>query len=167
MKYSLAGTLFFLPLVSFAQSTGSVQGLIAGTIGFINEILIPFVLGIAFLFFVINAVRFFIVGGSSDEGKENAKSLAIYSIGTFVFILAFWGLINVIASGIGLVEQPCIDGTSLQPDYIDSIAPCSSIRPKARPNPTTPNKNPYSIPVPNSVDPKNNPYPIPVPNSVQ
>jgi len=114
MKYGFLGILFLLPLISFAQTTGSLQGLIEGTLGLINDVLIPFVLGIAFLIFVINAIRFFVVGGSTDEGKENAKSLALYSIGAFVLILSFWGLINIITRGIGLADDPCIPGS----DYI-------------------------------------------------
>lgn len=133
MKYGLVGILVLLPSISFAQTPGSLQGLISGTLGFINEVLIPFLLGIAFLIFLINAVRFFVIGGSNSEGQENSKSLALYSIATFVFILAFWGIINLIASGVGLVERPCIDGISLVPDYTESAAPCSSVRPQPRP----------------------------------
>jgi hypothetical protein len=147
MKYGLYGTLILLPQISFAQTTGSLQGLITGSLEFISDVLIPFVLGIAFLIFVVNAIRFFVIGGSSSEGKENSKSLAIYSIGAFVFILAFWGIINLIASSIGLVEQPCIDGNTLQPDYINSAAPCSSPRPSRRPDSFTrpPATDPFPI----------------------
>jgi len=148
MKYGLLGLLLLVPLVSLAATTGSLQGLIVGTLGFINSILIPFVLGIAFLIFVINAIRFFVIGGSTDEGRENAKSLALYSIGAFVFILAFWGLINLIANGIGLVETPCIAGETLESDYIRSLAPCTSPRPVARPaDPYIPIGGPGTFPV--------------------
>jgi len=114
MKYGLYSTLILLPQISFAQTTGSLQGLITGSLEFISDVLIPFVLGIAFLIFVVNAIRFFVIGGSSSEGKENSKSLAIYSIAAFVFILAFWGIINIIANGIGLADDPCIPGS----DYV-------------------------------------------------
>ena len=98
------------PAVTFAQS---LQGLIAGVGGFINEVLIPFTLGIAFLIFLINAVRFFIIGGNNTESQENARSLALYGIGAFVMILSLWGMVNLLASGIGLADED-----PLTPDYI-------------------------------------------------
>lgn len=160
MKYGFLGILILLPSVTLAQN-GSIQGVISGTLGLINDILIPFVLGIAFLLFIVNVIRFFVVGGSNDEGKENAKSLALYSIGAFVFILAFWGLINIIASGIGLNGEPCAaDKTS---DYIISpLAPCSTPTPRSRPTGSTiPTGGPGTF-QPSSNAPAN-PFPTPPP----
>ncbi len=167
MKYTLLTILLLLPTITFAQ-TGSVQGLISGTIGFINDVLIPFVLGIAFLIFVVNAIRFFVIGGSNDEGKENAKSLALYSIGAFVFILAFWGIINLIANSIGLVEQPCIDGETLESDYIRSLTPCTrppAYIPIGGPGtfPVGSNGNPLPVGGPGTFPVGSNPIPITIP----
>lgn len=158
MKYSFVISLVLFPFVSSAQ-TGSLQGVISGSLGLINDILIPFVLGIAFLIFVVNAIRFFVIGGSNSEGKENSKSLALYSIGAFVFILAFWGLVNVVANGIGLNGEPCESDTTS--DYIISpLAPCSSPRPRPRPTGLTiPAGGPGTF-EPGSL-PASNPFPTP------
>jgi hypothetical protein len=124
MYYILAALLITAPGIALAQ-TGSVQALLGGLGDFINSILIPLLLGIAFLFFVINAVRFFVIGGSSDEGQERAKNLALYGIATFVFILSFWGIVNVLAGGIGISgTDPCT--SNLYPDYFErrTSAPC-------------------------------------------
>lgn len=134
MKYLLSIVFILSPNISLAAtSSGSLQDLINGVGGFINIILIPIVLAIAFLVFVVNVVRFFIIGGSSEEGRGNAKSLAVYSVAAFVFIISFWGIVNLIASGIGLNEGNCIDGKTVQSDYIPNLAPCSSPRPQPRP----------------------------------
>ncbi len=136
MYYVLTLTLFLFPTISFAQSEGSLQLLLVGIGGFINVVLIPFILGVAFLIFIINAVRFFIIDGSNTEGHENARNLALYGVGAFVLILSLWGMVNILANGIGLNEGPCINGKAVQSDYlygIDSNAPCSSIRPTPRP----------------------------------
>ncbi len=133
MYYILAVLMIMVPGVAAAQ-TGSVQTLIGGIGGFMNGVLIPLLLGIAFLFFVINAVRFFVIGSSSTEGQESARNLALYSIATFVFILSFWGIVNVLGGGIGLNDtDPCT--ANLYPDYFDrsTAAPCTSPRPKPRP----------------------------------
>ena len=137
MYYVLTLALLLFPTLSFAQSGGSLQLLLVGIGGFINVVLIPFILGIAFLIFLINAVRFFIIDGSNTEGHDNARNLALYSVGAFVLILSLWGMVNILADGIGLNEGPCVDGKAVQSDYlygIDSNAPCSSIRPAPRGN---------------------------------
>ncbi len=96
--YSLA--LFLTPFIASAAQQDA-QGFMTNFLLFINGTLIPFVLGIAFLLFAINAIRFFVVGGSSEEGKEKAKALAAYSLSAFVLILTFWGIINLLTSSVG------------------------------------------------------------------
>ena len=135
MYYVLLATLFvFLPEAAQAQTTGSLQGLIAGIADFMGQVVIPVILGIAFLAVVWNVVRFFIIGADNEESQQNAKTLAFYSVAAFVFILAFWGIVSMVTSGIGLPSEnvPCEDKQS---DYYQShnLAPCSSIRPQTRP----------------------------------
>ena len=77
---------------------------IIGFIGFVNNIVIPFLLGIAFLFFVINVFRFFILGGANTDSQEKARSLAIYGVGAFVLISILWGIINILTSSLGLAQ---------------------------------------------------------------
>jgi hypothetical protein len=137
MKYvPIYALLLLSPLTYTHAQEGSLQGLITGIGGFINDVLIPFILGLAFLIFLINAVRFFVIGGDNTESQEHARSLALYGVGAFVLILSLWGLVNLLSNGIGLNEGPCIDGKTVQSDYIDRSAPCSSLVPRARP--TTP-----------------------------
>ncbi len=134
MHYLLWLAVFLLPTATYAQSEdGSLQGLLAGILGFINTTIIPFTLGVAFLIFLINAVRFFVIGGDNTESQENARSLALYGIGAFVLILSLWGIVNLLANGFGLNEGNCIDGDTIQSDYILIDPPCSSPRPRARP----------------------------------
>lgn len=111
--YLAAVLLATTPHLAAAQA-GSLQGFFTNLLIFIDGTLIPFLIGIAFLFLAINVVRYFIIGGSSEEGREKAKSLAIYGVGAFVFILIFWGIVNLIATSIGLEE--C---TAITPDYVD------------------------------------------------
>jgi len=63
---------------------------------------VPFLFGLAFLFFVVNAIRFFVLGGASQEGRDKAKSLVIYSVIALVILLIFWGIVNIIAGSLGL-----------------------------------------------------------------
>jgi succinate dehydrogenase/fumarate reductase cytochrome b subunit len=110
IRVTLASVLFFsLPLITSAAET--LQSFLPNFLKFLNDIVIPFLIGIAFLFFIINAIRFFVVGSSSEEGREKAKSLAIYGIAAVVFIIIFWGIVNMLTTSFGLdgCTQPLSD----------------------------------------------------------
>ena len=101
--------LLFAPL--FANAQGVQEFMINLTI-VLDDIVIPFLIGIAFLIFVFNGVRFFVIGGSNEQGRENAKALAIYGVTAFVVMIVFWGIINLLATSIGLEGE-----TNQCPDY--------------------------------------------------
>jgi hypothetical protein len=73
-------------------------------VDFTNTIVIPFLLGMAFLFLVINVFRFFIIGGANTDSQEKARALALYGVGAFVLIIIFWGIINILTSTLGLMQ---------------------------------------------------------------
>jgi len=103
----------------------NLQTYIATFISFLNGIVIPFMLGVAFLVFVINVFRFFILGGANPDSQDKAKRLATYGVGAFVFIIIFWGIVGLLASSLGLTTRvPSDIPTS---DYIprdDSWSDC-------------------------------------------
>lgn len=117
IKYYLLSTAMVLPMLTQAQTlddAGAATGFLQSILGFINGTVIPFILGIAFLFFVYGMFKFFIAGGANEEEKEKGKSLLIYSILGFVLIIVFWGIISLVASFTGLDGQQGID-TNLVP----------------------------------------------------
>lgn len=81
---------------------------------FINYSIIPFLFALALLFFLFNVIRYFILKGDAEDGRNEAKRLALYGIGAFVLLVSIWGLVNLIASSVGID-----DGRSLCPDYLD------------------------------------------------
>jgi hypothetical protein len=104
-------TLVMVPALSYAVGLtttfeGTALGLfMEGAVGFINTILIPAVLALAFLFFVWGIFLFFIAGGADDEKKAKGKSLMFYAIGGFVLILVFFGVVNLLASTVGFTPS--------------------------------------------------------------
>ena len=100
MRYIFIFAFLILPVL--AEAASSVQKAVPSILKFFNTSVIPFLIGIGFLFFVINVVRYFIIGGTTDDGKKKAKNLAIYSVAALVVLTIFWGLVNVIANSLGL-----------------------------------------------------------------
>ena len=106
--FALSSTLAFVPVLAGAQTIDdedNLQGFLGSILEFINAVLIPFILGVAFLLFVWGMFQYFIAGGANEEAKEKGKSLLIYAILGFVIIVVFWGVINLLSSATGLDEE--------------------------------------------------------------
>jgi succinate dehydrogenase/fumarate reductase cytochrome b subunit len=103
-----AAIFAILPAITQAQS---LQILFTSLPKFIDKVLIPFLFGIAFLFFIYNTVRYFVLEGHSEEGRDKAKAHILYSIAAFVFLIVFYGIVYMLADSSGLEnkEAPCID----------------------------------------------------------
>ena len=102
---ALATGTFLLPTFALAQfepDGGEIGDLLGNIIEFINDIIIPFIIGIGFLCFVWGMFTYFIAGGANDEKKEQGKSLMVYATLGFVLIIIFWGVVNLLASSTGL-----------------------------------------------------------------
>jgi hypothetical protein len=94
-----ASVLPFLPLVALAQEFGEINSFIARITTFINNTLIPLVFGIALLVFIWGMFKFFIY--NTEEEKEKGKDLAVYAVVGFVLMVSIWGIVNLIAGGLG------------------------------------------------------------------
>lgn len=110
-KTLVAFTLLSFPLVSFAAS---IQEFLVGFIWFGNNVIIPLIFAIAFLFFIWNAFLFFILGGTNDEGREKAKKLMLYGIMAMVLMIVIWGVVKMGANALGIDRSSFIC-----PDYVE------------------------------------------------
>ncbi len=110
-QYIFAATLFSAPAVVSAQTTASLQNFLKNIPLFIESRLIPFLFGIAFLIFIINVIRYFVIDADNKDVRENAKNIALYSVFAFVFLIIFWGIVNMLvsSSGFGGNKSPCPD----------------------------------------------------------
>jgi hypothetical protein len=91
----------------------NIQTLIINTTLFLNYTILPVLFSLAFLFFLWNAFRFFIVKGTSDEGREQAKRLMLWGIIGFVVMVSIWAIVNILVSSFGIGHTSIIC-----PDYI-------------------------------------------------
>lgn len=157
MRYfTLFATLIaLLPTISHAAG---LNELITGFVGFLSTVVIPFLFAVAFLVFAVNVIRYFVLGGATDEGRENAKNLAIYSVSAFVILIIFWGLVNLITSSLGFdgVNQPT-------PDYKDPSSVKNSGIKQSAPPATTDSTSGTNAPV--NVLPPNTTNPAPTTNT--
>jgi hypothetical protein len=111
-----SATLFVFPVLVSAQTltltNSNLTGGLREILNFVNAVLIPFIIGIAFLFFVWGIIQYFVIGASSEDNRKNGRNLMIYATLGFVIIIVFWGLINLLVGGLGL------QGKSLDPSLV-------------------------------------------------
>ena len=111
-----SATVFAVPFLVSAQSLtlagSNLTGGMREILNFVNVILIPFIIGIAFLFFVWGIIQYFVIGGANEDARKNGRNLMIYATLGFVIIIVFWGLINLLVGGLGL------EGKQLNPNVI-------------------------------------------------
>jgi len=92
----------------------NLQTFLRDFIIFVNEYLIPLLLAIAFIVFLWNIVRYFIIGGGNPEDQEKAKSVAMWGIFAFAIILSIWGIVNLFVGDLGFSGQT----DPVTPDYM-------------------------------------------------
>lgn len=99
--------LFILvPLVAFAQGDFiGLSSLLRNITAFINGTLVPFIFTIAFLVFIWGVVQYFILGSEDDEKRKGAKQLMLWGIIGFVLMVSVWGIVNLLAGGLGLADE--------------------------------------------------------------
>lgn len=98
--YTLALTLAVLPGVTFAQF-GGINDFLDDVSSFINGTLIPLVFAIALLIFIWGIFKYFILGGGDDSSREEGKKLMLWAIIGFVIMVSVFGIVNLIAGGLG------------------------------------------------------------------
>jgi succinate dehydrogenase/fumarate reductase cytochrome b subunit len=104
--------LAFSPVVASAQT---IQSLLFSFTTFVGNTLVPFVFGLAFLFFLVNAVRYFIIEAANEDGRKKARQLAIWGILAFIIMLSIWSIVGFIMSDLGLFRPGPVC-----PDYMPS-----------------------------------------------
>lgn len=95
----------------------SLQEFIIAITQFIGNVILPFLFGLALFFFVWNVVKFLIIGGADKDARVNARNLALYSIGAFVFLVSLWGIVNLITGGLNFGPNNYV-----MPDIIEQDA---------------------------------------------
>ena len=92
-------TAFTLPLVSLA-AINNVSDVGSFIINTINNVIVPVLFAIAFIFFLWGAFNTFILGANSDGVKDKGKNLMLYSLIGFFVMVSIWGLVNILTGTI-------------------------------------------------------------------
>lgn len=95
-------------IVLAAEDFGEITQFVTKISGFINNILIPLVFGIALLVFLWGIFKYFILGGGDEGKREEGKQLMLYAVIGFVVMVSIFGIVNMIANGLGFSGEDTI-----------------------------------------------------------
>lgn len=96
--------LLALPLVSSAQTLGSVLTQIQNLIGQV----VPILIGLAVLYFMWGVMKY--VAAKDPESQKEARSIMIYGIIVLFVMVSVWGLVNVLASTLDVDVGGSVEG---------------------------------------------------------
>lgn len=96
--------LFLLPFVSLAQF-GEINDFLDDISSFINGTLIPLVFAAALLLFIYGMFKYFIMGGADEGNRKTGRSLMIWAIVGFVAMVSVFGVVNLVANGLGFSDE--------------------------------------------------------------
>jgi len=98
--------LMMMPVLVFAQENfGEINDFVGKISSFINSTLIPLLFGIALLVFLWGIFYYFILGGGDEDKREEGKKLMLYAIIGFVVMVSVFGIVNMIANGLGFSDD--------------------------------------------------------------
>ena len=97
--------LLFSPSIGVAQTLGTVLGIFVQIV----NALMPFIVGLAVLFFMWGVFQFIRASGNEDELTEGRNRMIYGIIGIFVMV-SVWGLVNLFDETFGLESDiiPCL-----------------------------------------------------------
>ena len=96
--------LMLLPAVALAQF-GEINSFFNNITSFINNILIPLVFAVALLVFLWGMFKYFILGGGNDDSRSEGRQLMLYSVVGFVLMVSIFGIVNLVANGLGFSDD--------------------------------------------------------------
>lgn len=103
-RISIFTSIAALPVVTFAQF-GEINDFLGDISSFINGVLIPLVFAVALLVFIYGMFKYFILGGANEDDRKAGTQLMLYSIVGFVLMVSIFGIVDLLAGGLGFSDQ--------------------------------------------------------------
>lgn len=101
---AMATTFMLVPMLALAQF-GEIDEFFDGITQFINNVLIPLVFAIALLVFLYGVFKYFILGGGDPDSRKEGTQLMLYAVIGFVVMVSIFGIVNLIADGLGFSDD--------------------------------------------------------------
>lgn len=102
--FSLSAVTLLTPMLALAQF-GQINDFIDDVMSFINGTLIPLVFAAALLIFIYGMFKYFVLGGAEEEDRKKGQQLMLWAVVGFVMMVSIWGIVNLLANGLGFSQE--------------------------------------------------------------
>jgi len=97
-----------------AQVNADLRDYIIAFGNFLNKVIVPLIITIAFVVFLYFLARVFIIEAAYTDTREEAKRRAIWGFLAFVLIFSIWGIVNLLVGTLGFGNNNNV----VCPDYL-------------------------------------------------
>ncbi|MFA6503068.1 MAG: hypothetical protein WCT45_02330 [Candidatus Paceibacterota bacterium] len=81
-----------------------IKGYSTGVISIINDVIVPVLFALAFLYFIWGVYKYFILGAADSEERTKGKDFVLWAVVGFAVIFSVWGLVNIVTSTFNLTS---------------------------------------------------------------
>jgi len=96
------GFSYFVPFFAFAQGGTTIQDILL-TVGDIFDIVIPFLITLALVYFLYGVAQY-IMNQGDEEARTAARAVMINGIIALFVVISVWGLVAVLNTTFGIEE---------------------------------------------------------------
>jgi hypothetical protein len=68
---------------------------------FMDGVVVPFIMALAFIVFIWGVFQYFIAGGADEEKRTKGRNFVMWGLIGFVLILSLWGVIRLLMNSLG------------------------------------------------------------------
>ncbi|MBU6214933.1 hypothetical protein KGM48_03825 [Patescibacteria group bacterium] len=76
-----------------------------GIVGAMNDLVIPAIFAFAFAAFIYGVVKYYFIGGGSDESRAQGRQFVFWGILGMVILFSIWGVVNMLLSTFGITPH--------------------------------------------------------------
>jgi hypothetical protein len=99
LHLTLSAFALSMPSIVFAQQPRNFGEVVEWVADFAS-LLVPVIIGIAFLFIMWGLIKSWIIGGGTEEGVQTGKMVLLTGIIGLTVMVGMWGLVSLVRNAI-------------------------------------------------------------------
>ncbi len=103
-KFIALAFVFFLPLLSFAQTIDNDEELVAKALRYGNTA-ISIIIALAVLYIIYGVFKYLIKGANDEESRKAGRDVILWGVVGLFVILSIWGLVAILKNSLRTETQ--------------------------------------------------------------
>lgn len=102
-----------------------IYRLASSIISIINDIFVPLVFAVSFVFFILGVFNYFFLNADNAEKRKEGQKFVGYGLAGFFLMISVWGIVRLLTGTFGFdgETRPCLPTFSGSPNCADIEEP--------------------------------------------